>query len=95
VPVIVADTGPYYKIGEGSLALHRALGHDFCTAHDATGNCTSAPTQSSIADGVTTIVFPGSRHVAALTPDNIAVNVQQNGTELFQQVLRAYPPLPL
>ena len=26
VPVIVADTGPFAKLGEGSLALHRALG---------------------------------------------------------------------
>jgi hypothetical protein len=60
VPVIVSDTGPFYKVGEGSLALHRALGHDFCQARDAAGNCTSAPNQSSIPRGVTTIVFPGS-----------------------------------
>ena len=30
VPVIVADTGPFSKLGEGSLALHRALDHEQC-----------------------------------------------------------------
>lgn len=40
VPVIVADTGPYRKLGEGSLALHRALGHEQCATKSEEGVCT-------------------------------------------------------
>jgi len=58
VPVMAADTGPFYKIGEGSLALHRALGIEFCRSRDAQQNCTSTKPGGSMPSGVTTIMYP-------------------------------------
>ena len=83
VPVIVADTGPYAKLGEGSLALHHALGRRLCATHDADGHCTVmvAPMES-IPGGVTTVLFPGSaRH--DLTPATIRRVVRQEGMRLW------------
>src|SRR5271165_688354 len=61
VPVIVADGGPFNKIGEGSMALHRALGTELCLNRDSQGICTKVNLHpSSIGEGVTTIVFAGS-----------------------------------
>jgi hypothetical protein len=91
VPVIVADTGPFYKVGEGSTALHAALGNDVCKARDDAGNCTESGRDTSIASGIVTIIFPGSRPVD-LTPDNIAAIAQERGGQLYQNLLQAYPP---
>ena len=61
VPVIVADTGPWPKLGEGSLALHRALGHDECRRRDAGGVCRGGSNDmESIPRGVVTVLFPGT-----------------------------------
>ena len=86
VPVIVADTGPYAKLGEGSLALHRALGRELCAAHDADGHCTAmvAPMES-ISGGVTTVLFPGSAR-QDLTPRNIRQVVRAEGSRLWATV---------
>ena len=71
VPVIVADTGPYSKLGEGSLALHRALGHEQCATKDAAGVCDRVDDEGqSLSGDVTTILFPGSAR-GDLTPANI------------------------
>lgn len=90
VSIIVADTGPFNKIGEGSMALHRALGNDFCRTRDAAGNCTETKRGSSIGRGVTTVVFPGSAP-SGLTPETIAEVVNQQGRALYDQLARAYP----
>ena len=85
IPVIVADTGPYAKLGEGSLALHRALGRRLCTDHDAAGHCTALvdPVESITGD-VTTVLFPGSaRH--DLTPVTIRGIVRSEGLRLWAQ----------
>lgn len=92
VPVIVGDTGPYNKIGEGSLALHRALGRELCTDRDAGGVCRHVVDgMTSIDDGVTTILFPGSRR-GDLTPNNVEAVVRAEGLRLwndYRQSLRA------
>jgi hypothetical protein len=78
IPVIVADGGPAYKIGEGSTALLRAL--------DNGGR------PRTIASGVTYILFPGSRDPrASLSPDTIAATVSRRATELFDNFARAHP----
>lgn len=89
VPVIVADTGPYAKLGEGSLALHRALGRELCAARDAAGVCREvvAPMES-ISGDVTTILFPGTAR-ADLSPDNIARLVRSEGLRLWNQGVTA------
>ena len=88
VPVIVADTGPYPKLGEGSLALHRMLGRDQCTRRDAKGVCVAVVADmASIGGNVTTILFPGSaRH--DLTPSNIGAVTRREGTRLWDAYRR-------
>ena len=53
------DVGPTHKLGEGSIALHRSLGHETVTG----GRLNNV----GIADGVLTIVFPGSGNGRART----------------------------
>ncbi|WP_375393737.1 hypothetical protein [uncultured Sphingomonas sp.] len=85
VPVIVADTGPYAKLGEGSLALHQALGRRLCTARGGSGQCTAVVSpMESMTGGITTILFPGSaRH--DLTPATIGNVVRAEGLRLWKE----------
>jgi hypothetical protein len=86
VPVIVADTGPYSKLGEGSLALHRLLGRDQCTKRDDTGACVAViEDMASIGQGVTTILFPGSAR-RDLTPGNIRAITRREGMRYFERL---------
>jgi hypothetical protein len=85
VPVIVADTGPYPKLGEGSLALHRLLGRELCRRRNDKGVCLAfvpENTMESIGGGVTTILFPRSAR-RDLTPANIATITRQEGARLW------------
>jgi hypothetical protein len=88
VPVIVGDTGPYNKLGEGSLALHRALGRELCTDRDAGGVCRHVvDDMTSIEGGVTTVLFPGSRR-DDLTPGNVEAVVRSEGMRLWNDYRR-------
>lgn len=72
VPVIVGDTGPFEKLGEGSIALHRALGRELCAKRDAAGVCVRVVDPMESIDGnVVTVLFPGSAR-DDLTPATIA-----------------------
>lgn len=87
-PVIVGDTGPPNKLGEGSLALHRALGRELCAARDGGGVCVEVPDDiTSIEEGVTTILFPGSAR-SDLTPDNVEAVVRSEGLRLWDDYRR-------
>jgi hypothetical protein len=60
---VFADHGPRTKLGEGSIALHRSLGHEAIRngkLHD-----------EAIDRDVVTIVFPGSGDGTPQTPDSI------------------------
>lgn len=76
VPVIVGDTGPFEKLGEGSIALHRALGRELCARRDRAGVCTQmvAPMESIPGD-VVTVLFPGSAR-EGVTPATIARTIE-------------------
>jgi hypothetical protein len=88
VPVIVADTGPYSKLGEGSLALHRALGHEQCAERSHGDVCVRIDDAGeSIASGVTTILFPGSAR-GDLTPENIGPLTRREGDRLWSGLQR-------
>ncbi len=91
-PVIVADTGPYNKLGEGSLALHRALGHEQCAQRDADDVCVAAnDPQESIESDVVTILFPGSAK-PGLTAETLDETVRTEGARLwaaYRQTLQA------
>jgi Fungal chitosanase of glycosyl hydrolase group 75 len=70
VPVIIGDTGPAYKIGEGSTALLSALSQD------------GRP--HTIAQGVTFILFVGSREaVSALDPDTLPARIREKAMALY------------
>jgi hypothetical protein len=85
VPVIVADTGPYAKLGEGSLALHEALGRQLCAERDERGTCQRfVDPMESIAGEVTTVLFPNTAR-RDLTPATIGAIVDHEGLRLWQQ----------
>lgn len=68
---IYADVGPKGKIGEGSIALAKALGMPASPRHD------------SVADGVTYLIFSGSAPHAG---DRVtARNVKLSGARLYQR----------
>ena len=90
VPVIVADTGPYPKLGEGSLALHRALGHEQCPERDAADVCRGgSDAMKSIEHDVTTVLFPGSAR-GDLTLETLEAVVREEGRRLWN-AYRAAP----
>lgn len=61
VPIIVADGGPFNKLGEGSIALHRSFGKELCKKRN-NGICIDIKRPlSSIRSGITYVIFPGSR----------------------------------
>jgi hypothetical protein len=87
VYAIVGDTGPVQKIGEGSMALHDALGHPVCTAHDQKGICTHV-SNNSIERGVLYIIFPDTRALIYpdLTPVNLKARLATLGPPLFARL---------
>jgi hypothetical protein len=88
VPVIVADTGPFGKLGEGSLALHRALGRELCVKRDDAGTCTRVVDgMESIGGKVTTVLFPNTAR-DDLTPANIAAVTRREGMRAWTWALR-------
>jgi hypothetical protein len=75
---LFADVGPVDKIGEGSIALAQALGHDpFITRRGR------RIVGRSIPRDVIYIVFPRSR-IEGLTPQNVVGKVQEKGRQLFE-----------
>jgi Fungal chitosanase of glycosyl hydrolase group 75 len=52
------DVGPPIKLGEGSIALHRELGHETIIGRDTPSG--GRLINAGISSGVITIVFPGS-----------------------------------
>jgi glycosyl hydrolase group 75 (putative chitosanase) len=60
---VFGDVGPSTKLGEGSIALHRALGHE--VIHNGKF------LDEAIDSGVTTIVFPHSGNGTPQTPERI------------------------
>jgi len=69
VPVIIADTGPAYKIGEGSTALLKGL---------SDGNA------RTFAKGVVFVLFPNTHDdPATLSPDTLKDVVAKKGAALF------------
>ncbi len=83
VPVIVADTGPWPKLGEGSLALHRELGHDECRRRDAAHVCRAgSDDMGSIEGDVVTVLFPGTAR-PDLTAETVEAVTRTEGTRLW------------
>lgn len=84
IPVIVADGGPFSKLGEGSIALNRELGRELCASKNSDGACrTMAPHMGSLSGPFVTIVFPGSR-MTGLTPANIAARTREQALRYWR-----------
>jgi hypothetical protein len=60
VVAVAGDTGNRDELGEGSIALHRAL-----------GNVSDRPMPDGIADGVTTFLFPRRRAAEPITAEGL------------------------
>jgi Fungal chitosanase of glycosyl hydrolase group 75 len=76
---VFADVGPADLTGEGSLALHEALGHN-----PWEDSSRSRILNESIPDGVVYVVFPGSGNGTPQTPERISAI----GARLWQALLR-------
>lgn len=86
IPVIVADGGPFNKLGEGSIALHRRLGKELCKTKDAEGRCTTMVSPlSSQAGPFVTILFPGTKR-ADVRASNIVEITKTEGERLWAAV---------
>lgn len=78
---LVADLGPPDMIGEGSVALAQALGHNpFVFRND------QKLVDRAIPGGVVYIVFPGSR-LGGVTPYNVLELLRENGSRLLAEVM--------
>ncbi len=83
VPVIVADGGPFSKLGEGSIALHRRVGQELCRTKDTFGRCkTILEPQRSLTGPFVTIVEPGSRR-RDVTAANISQITRSEGERIW------------
>jgi hypothetical protein len=85
---IFADTGPKNKIGEGSIALAKALG------------IPSSPKHGGVAHGIVYLVFPGSKTTWPLTAAQIDTEAQRlftawGGITQLQTALPAVTWFPL
>jgi hypothetical protein len=86
IPVLVADGGPFPKLGEGSIALHRRLGRELCATKDGEGRCVTVKRPLSSHPGpLITVLFPSSRR-RDLNPGNAQMLVQQEGERLWSLV---------
>ena len=85
---IVGDVGPRTHVGEASMKLHAALGHDTCTARDADGNC-SAFTDVSIDPPVLYFFFPDTRKLLydGLNAGNINARIEAIGQQVWNGFL--------
>lgn len=86
IPVLVADGGPFPKLGEGSIALHRKLGRELCAGKDEQGRCLTVKRPLSSHPGpLITVLFPKSRR-QDLNSGNAATLLQQEGERLWKLV---------
>ena len=99
---IVGDQGKPFRIGEGSIELHEALGQHGCLQRDKAGVCTR-PKDFSIPKDVIYLVFPGTRSTLCapaqapadprklcpeITPANINERVTEVGKAAFEKLNR-------
>jgi Fungal chitosanase of glycosyl hydrolase group 75 len=85
---IVADSGPYFRIGEASIAVHNTLGNRQCEKNEKP--CTRLRAKGlgvGIPSEVDYLIFPGSRP-ANLSASNVQRKIQQGNQILLKQFLQ-------
>ena len=87
VYALVADEGPKCKIGEGSIALHEALGHTVCKQRNSKGECTKIR-DTGIPSNVLYFIFSNSkgRIFPGLSPENVNDRIKTEGQKLFSEL---------
>ncbi|HEX8736020.1 MAG TPA: glycoside hydrolase family 75 protein [Pyrinomonadaceae bacterium] len=83
IPVFVADTGPDFRIGEGSAALLRAVGVDRCKARNEERHCTDYE-DSSIEENVLFFIFPNSKS-KDLKKENALAVIKEKALKRFEE----------
>jgi hypothetical protein len=90
VAAVCGDLGPFDKIGEASIAVHKALQQpgcpDPCSERDANGFCRRAR-DSSVEQDVLYFVFPNSAFdKSELAPETINTKVQERAFALYNML---------
>ncbi len=89
IPVIVADGGPDFRIGEGSAALFRAVGEERCGIFD--GEQCAKFKNFGIDKNVLFFVFPNSKiGKDKLNKDNALELIKTEATKKFTELKRLY-----
>jgi Fungal chitosanase of glycosyl hydrolase group 75 len=89
---VVGDSGPYFRLGELSVAAHEELGNPQCATFDKP--CTRLKGNGSgrgIESGVTYVIFPKSRP-KPLTADDVVVVANANAKKALESFLSANAP---
>jgi hypothetical protein len=87
---VVGDAGPYFRLGEVSIAAHAELGNPQCKNSDKP--CTELIGNKSgkgIPSGVTYIIFPKTRP-KPLTAENVVSVSKENANKELQTFLLSY-----
>ena len=95
VPVFVADSGPYNKLGEGSALLHQLIGEDKCKPGNRRTDGTTRSNKrwtsdvyctgyrnASVRDKVLFFIFPNSK-ISNLNPKNANQKIQVEALKRF------------
>ena len=91
IPVMVADGGPSFRIGEGSAKLFKELGEDRCHKYDGEQCVSFEKGDYSIPDNVLFFVFPNSQiSKETLNKDNAAELIKVEGLKKFEELKNSY-----
>ena len=98
VPVFIADSGPYNKLGEGSSLLHQLIGEDKCKAGKRRTDGKTRPDKRwisdvyctdyknvSVDDKVLFFIFPNSK-IPNLSPSNAVAKINAEALKRFEKL---------
>lgn len=91
VPVFVVDSGPYFRIGEGSAALFRELGADRCYKYDGKQCLSFEKGNYSIGSNVLFFIFPNSKiDKKILNKDNAVELINELAMKKFAELEKSF-----
>jgi hypothetical protein len=87
---VVGDAGPYFRLGEASVAAHAELGNPQCAGPERPCRRLKGGGDGvGIGSDVTYIIFPHSRP-ASLTPENIVETARSGSRQKLEQFLAGH-----
>jgi hypothetical protein len=91
IPVFVADSGPSFRIGEGSAALFGKLGEDGCHKYDGEQCVSFEEGDYSIDKDVLYFIFPSSKiDKKTLNKDNAAELIKEMAMKKFAEFEKSF-----